>query len=55
MDPLPEFYCPSCNLVQIYRGQDRCIHRGCLWSNWFLANLRRAVYGSRYDPPLTAA
>jgi hypothetical protein len=36
---LPEVVCPVCRLVQVWRGQRQCIHRGCIWTNWFHANL----------------
>lgn len=36
---LPEVECPICHLVQIWRNQTECIHRGCKWSNWFRAKV----------------
>lgn len=29
MKSLPEITCPNCNLTQLWRGQKKCIHRGC--------------------------
>lgn len=38
---MPEVACPVCNLVQIYRGQKKCIHRGCEWKGGI--NVREPV------------
>lgn len=35
--PLPQITCPKCFLVQDYRGQTKCIHRGCEWTTWDVA------------------
>jgi hypothetical protein len=43
MEKLPEVVCPVCNLVQVWRGQHYCIHKGCWWSNWFHKNLMEVV------------
>lgn len=40
LEKMHEVTCPSCNLVQIWRGQRMCIHRACHWTERFLAQCR---------------
>ncbi len=35
--PLPKITCPKCQKTQNYRGQKKCIHGGCEWTNWDIA------------------
>ena len=50
---MPEIVCPKCRLKQIWRNQEKCIHKGCLWTNWEIATQLGEVICQGHTRPLS--